>query len=135
MEKTSKSDSPLVGFSTGFRDLDNITLGLQEGDLILVAGRPSMGKTAFALSIAGQLVNDGIPSVLFSLEMSARSIMYRLISLLGKIELKKLFEAKNLSDSDFNEIGLKKIENFRPIFGKIMKKIKNRYKIVFLLSK
>ena len=42
MEKTSKSDSPLVGFSTGFRDLDNITLGLQEGDLILVAGRPSM---------------------------------------------------------------------------------------------
>tara|TARA_B000000557_G_scaffold53896_1_gene41459 strand:+ start:10 stop:744 length:735 start_codon:yes stop_codon:yes gene_type:complete len=63
-----------------------------------------MGKTAFALSIAGQLVNDGIPSVLFSLEMSARSIMYRLISLLGKIELKKLFEAKNLSDNDFNEI-------------------------------
>jgi replicative DNA helicase len=63
-----------------------------------------MGKTAFALSIAGHLVNESIPCVLFSLEMSARSIMYRLISLLGKIVLKKLFEAKNLSDSDFNEI-------------------------------
>ncbi len=99
-----RSDGDLVGISTGFRDLDKLTMGLQQGDLFIIAGRPSMGKTAFALSIAGQLVNDGIPSVLFSLEMSARSIMYRLISLLGKIELKKLFEAKNLSDNDFNEI-------------------------------
>jgi replicative DNA helicase len=104
IDETIRSDGDLVGISTGFRDLDKLTMGLQQGDLFIIAGRPSMGKTAFALSIAGQLVNDGIPSVLFSLEMSARSIMYRLISLLGKIELKKLFEAKNLSDSDFNEI-------------------------------
>ena len=104
IDETIRSDSDLVGISTGFRDLDKITMGLQQGDLFVIAGRPSMGKTAFALSIAGQLVNDGIPSVLFSLEMSARSIMYRMISLLGKIELKKLFEAKNLSESDFNEI-------------------------------
>ncbi len=104
IDETMRSDGDLVGISTGFRDLDKLTMGLQQGDLFIIAGRPSMGKTAFALSIAGQLVNDGIPSVLFSLEMSARSIMYRLISLLGKIELKKLFEAKNLSDSDFNEI-------------------------------
>ena len=104
IDETIRSDGDLVGISTGFRDLDKLTMGLQQGDLFIIAGRPSMGKTAFALSIAGQLVNDGIPSVLFSLEMSARSIMYRLISLLGKIELKKLFEAKNLSDNDFNEI-------------------------------
>ena len=104
IDETIRSDGDLVGISTGFRDLDKLTMGLQQGDLFIIAGRPSMGKTAFALSIAGQLVNDGIPSVLFSLEMSARSIMYRLISLLGKIELKKLFEAKNLSESDFNEI-------------------------------
>ena len=98
IDETIRSDGDLVGISTGFRDLDKLTMGLQQGDLFIIAGRPSMGKTAFALSIAGQLVNDGIPSVLFSLEMSARSIMYRLISLLGKIELKKLFEAKNLSE-------------------------------------
>ena len=104
IDETIRSDSDLVGISTGFRDLDKLTMGLQQGDLFIIAGRPSMGKTAFALSIAGQLVNDGVPSVLFSLEMSARSIMYRMISLLGKIELKKLFEAKNLSDNDFNEI-------------------------------
>ena len=104
IDETIRSDGDLVGISTGFRDLDKLTMGLQQGDLFIIAGRPSMGKTAFALSIAGQLINDGIPSVLFSLEMSARSIMYRLISLLGKIELKKLFEAKNLSDGDFNEI-------------------------------
>ncbi len=104
IDETIRSDGDLVGISTGFRDLDKYTMGLQPGDLFIIAGRPSMGKTAFALSIAGQLVNDEIPSVLFSLEMSARSIMYRMISLLGKVELKKLFEAKNLSDSDFNEI-------------------------------
>jgi len=104
IDETIRSDGDLVGISTGFRDLDKLTMGLQQGDLFIIAGRPSMGKTAFALSIVGQLVNDGIPSVLFSLEMSARSIMYRLISLLGKIELKKLFEAKNLSERDFNEI-------------------------------
>ena len=104
IDETIRSDGDLVGISTGFRDLDKLTMGLQQGDLFIIAGRPSMGKTAFALSIAGQLVNDGIPSVLFSLEMSARSIMYRLISLLGKIELKKIFEAKNLTERDFNEI-------------------------------
>ena len=85
IDKTMRSDGDLVGISTGFRDLDKYTMGLQEGDLFIIAGRPSMGKTAFALSIAGHLVNESIPCVLFSLEMSARSIMYRLISLLGKI--------------------------------------------------
>tara|TARA_Y100000816_G_scaffold292449_1_gene287787 strand:- start:8963 stop:10342 length:1380 start_codon:yes stop_codon:yes gene_type:complete len=104
IDETIRSDSDLVGLSTGFRDLDKYTMGLQQGDLFIIAGRPSMGKTAFALSIAGQLVNDGIPSVLFSLEMSARSIMYRMISILGKVELKRLFEAKSLTDKDFNEI-------------------------------
>ena len=57
-------------------DLDNITLGLQEGDLILVAGRPSMGKTAFALSMAANFIQNGLPVLFFSMEMSNRSIMY-----------------------------------------------------------
>ena len=104
IDETVRSESDLVGYSTGFRDLDKITLGLQKGDLFVIAGRPSMGKTAFALSIACQFITNDIPAVLFSLEMSSRSIMYRLISLLGKIELKRLFEAKDLSKDDFNEI-------------------------------
>ena len=104
MEKTSKSDSPLVGFSTGFRDLDNITLGLQEGDLILVAGRPSMGKTAFALSMAANFVQNGLPVLFFSMEMSNRSIMYRLLSIISKVDLKKLQQVKDLTEEDHRKI-------------------------------
>ena len=104
MEKTSKSDSPLVGFSTGFRDLDNITLGLQEGDLILVAGRPSMGKTAFALSMAANFIQNGLPVLFFSMEMSNRSIMYRLLSIISKVDLKKLQQVKDLTEDDHRKI-------------------------------
>ena len=87
IEKNTNSDSPLVGHSTGFRDLDNLTLGLQGGDLILVAGRPSMGKTAFALSMTANFIQNQVPVLFFSMEMSNRSIMYRLISIISKVDL------------------------------------------------
>ena len=105
IEENINSKTPLIGHSTGFRDLDKLTLGLQNGDLILVAGRPSMGKTAFGLSIAASLIENNIPAVFYSLEMSSRSVMYRLISILSKVELKKIFQAKELIDSDFEKIG------------------------------
>lgn len=104
IEKNINSDSPLVGHSTGFRDLDNITLGLQGGDLILVAGRPSMGKTAFALSMAANFVQNQVPVLFFSMEMSNRSIMYRLISIISKVDLKKLQQAKDLTEDDYRKI-------------------------------
>ena len=105
IEENLNSTTPLIGHSTGFRDLDNMTLGLQNGDLILVAGRPSMGKTAFGLSIAASFIENNIPSVFYSLEMSSRSVMYRIISILSKVELKRIFQAKELTDSDFEKIG------------------------------
>ena len=105
IEENLNSTTPLIGHSTGFRDLDKMTLGLQNGDLILVAGRPSMGKTAVGLSIAASFIENNIPSVFYSLEMSSRSVMYRIISILSKVELKKIFQAKELTDSDFEKIG------------------------------
>ena len=105
IEENLNSTTPLIGHSTGFRDLDKMTLGLQNGDLILVAGRPSMGKTAFGLSIAASFIENNIPSVFYSLEMSSRSVMYRIISILSKVELKKIFQAKELTDSHFEKIG------------------------------
>ena len=105
IEENLNSTTPLIGHSTGFRDLDKMTLGLQNGDLILVAGRPSMGKTAFGLSIAASFIESNIPSVFYSLEMSSRSVMYRIISILSKVELKRIFQAKELTDSDFEKIG------------------------------
>ena len=105
IEENLNSNTPLIGHSTGFRDLDKMTLGLQNGDLILVAGRPSMGKTAFGLSIAASFIENNIPSVFYSLEMSSRSVMYRIISILSKVELKRIFQAKELTDSDFEKIG------------------------------
>ena len=105
IEENLNSTTPLIGHSTGFRDLDKMTLGLQNGDLILVAGRPSMGKTAFGLSIASSFIENNIPSVFYSLEMSSRSVMYRIISILSKVELKRIFQAKELTDSDFEKIG------------------------------
>ena len=105
IEENLNSTTPLIGHSTGFRDLDKMTLGLQNGDLILVAGRPSMGKTAFGLSLAASFIENNIPSVFYSLEMSSRSVMYRIISILSKVELKRIFQAKELTDSDFEKIG------------------------------
>ena len=105
IEENLNSTTPLIGHSTGFRDLDKMTLGLQNGDLILVAGRPSMGKTAFGLSIAASFIENNIPSVFYSLEMSSRSVMYRIISILSKVELKRIFQAKELTDQDFEKIG------------------------------
>ncbi len=105
IEENLNSTTPLIGHSTGFRDLDKMTLGLQNGDLILVAGRPSMGKTAFGLSIAASFIENNTPSVFYSLEMSSRSVMYRIISILSKVELKRIFQAKELIDSDFEKIG------------------------------
>jgi replicative DNA helicase len=64
-----------------------------------------MGKTAFGLSIAASFIENNIPSVFYSLEMSSRSVMYRIISILSKVELKRIFQAKELTDSDFEKIG------------------------------
>jgi len=76
---------------TGFYDLDRMTAGLQPGDLVVLAARPSMGKTAFALNIAEHVaVNEGLPVVVFSMEMGAAQLALRMVGSLGRIDQQHL---------------------------------------------
>lgn len=95
------STSDLTGLSTGFADLDELTSGLQESDLLIVAGRPSMGKTTFAINIAENVVmKEELPVLVFSMEMPAESIVTRMLSSLGRIELQRLRSGK-LEEQDW----------------------------------
>jgi replicative DNA helicase len=77
----------VTGVRTGFYDLDRMTAGLQPGDLLILAARPSMGKTAFALNIAEHVsVAEGLPVVVFSMEMGASQLALRMVGSLGRID-------------------------------------------------
>ena len=80
------SEGSLTGLSTGFKDLDEMTSGLQKSDLIIVAARPSMGKTTFAMNLVEHaILNDERPSLVFSMEMPADQLMLRMVSSVGRI--------------------------------------------------
>lgn len=86
LETLSQMDSDITGLSTGFTELDNKTYGMQAGDLIIVAARPSMGKTTFAMNLVESvLFNCRLPALVFSMEMPADSIVMRLISSFGRV--------------------------------------------------
>ena len=81
----------VTGVRTGFYDMDRMTAGLQAGDLIVLAARPSMGKTALALNIAEHVaVNEGLPVVVFSMEMGASQLALRMVGSLGRIDQQHL---------------------------------------------
>jgi replicative DNA helicase len=81
----------VTGVRSGFYDIDRMTAGLQPGDLIVLAARPSMGKTAFALNIAEHVaVNEGLPAVVFSMEMGASQLALRMVGSLGRIDQQNL---------------------------------------------
>jgi replicative DNA helicase len=81
----------VTGVRTGFYELDRMTAGLQKGDLIVLAARPSMGKTAFALNIAEHVaVQEGLPVLVFSMEMGASQLALRLVGSLGRINQQNL---------------------------------------------
>ena len=81
----------VIGIPTGFKDLDKMTAGLQAGDLIIIAGRPSMGKTTFAMNIAEAVaIGAKLPVAIFSLEMPARALVLRMMSSLGSIDQSEL---------------------------------------------
>jgi replicative DNA helicase len=81
----------VTGVRSGFYDLDRMTAGLQKGDLIILAARPSMGKTAFALNIAENVaVNEGLPVLVFSMEMGASQLALRLVGSLARINQQNL---------------------------------------------
>ena len=82
-----ESNDGITGISTGFNDLDQITSGLHPANLIIVAGRPSMGKTTFAMNLAENIARGSEkPALIFSLEMPAEDIFLRMISSLGRVE-------------------------------------------------
>jgi replicative DNA helicase len=98
------SDGKMTGISTGFKMLDEMTSGLNAGDLIIVAGRPSMGKTTLAVNIAeNAALGSGKSAAIFSMEMSAESLTLRMISSLGRINQGHLRSGR-LSEDDWPRI-------------------------------
>jgi len=98
------SDSEITGLASGFNELDRMTSGLQDSDLVIIAGRPSMGKTAFAMNVAEHVaMTDDQPVAVFSMEMPAEQIATRMISSLGRVELQKLRSGK-LDEADWPRI-------------------------------
>ncbi|MDQ8037868.1 MAG: replicative DNA helicase [Pedobacter sp.] len=86
IEQLFSSNDALTGLSTGFADLDERTSGLQKADLVIVAARPSMGKTTFAMNLVENVLLGGAPVLVFSMEMPADSIVMRMLSSLGRID-------------------------------------------------
>src|SRR5690606_11570473 len=80
----------VTGIPSGFDNLDKLTTGFQPGELTILAGRPSMGKTTFANDLAINMAIEGKTVIYFTLEMSAESLMMRLISNVGMIDLQRL---------------------------------------------
>ena len=101
IEELHEAEGHLTGVPTGFIDLDRLTAGLQRGDLIVVAGRPSMGKTALALNLVeSAAIRSGLAAVVFSLEMSSEQLTMRFMSSLGRIDAHKI-RTGNLEDVDW----------------------------------
>ena len=98
--QTALAGSELVGLDTGFRFLNDGTKGLKPGELIIIAARPGMGKTAFALNLMMKTLQSGKGVVFFSLEMPSVQLMYRILSALSSIPLSDIMSAK-LSDDDW----------------------------------
>ena len=104
IEKLSHSQSQYSGIPSGFKDLDSITLGFQSSEFIVIGARPSIGKTAFALSIAANVaIKQKIPVGFFSLEMSAMAIMQRLLSMEARLDSHKM-RIGMLSPGDFSRL-------------------------------
>lgn len=104
IEKASKTQGNVTGIATGFLDLDYKTAGLQPSDLVLVAARPSMGKTAFVLNIAQYVAfHSDLCTAIFSLEMSKEQLVNRLFSLESRVDAQKL-RSGDLSDADWEKL-------------------------------
>jgi len=104
IEKATLQEGGITGIATGFTDLDFKTAGLQPSDLILIAARPSMGKTALALNIAEHVVfNEDACTAIFSLEMSREQLVNRLLSLETSVNAEKLRNG-DLTESDMDRI-------------------------------
>ena len=104
IEEASKNQGTVTGIPTGFIDLDYKTSGLQPSDFILIAARPSMGKTAFVLNLVDHIaVKKGLPCMVFSLEMSKEQLVNRMLAMESNVDSQKL-RTGTLSDSDWDAV-------------------------------
>jgi replicative DNA helicase len=112
LEKLSTQDGDVTGLSTGWEKIDRITTGLHEGQLIIIAARPAVGKSAWALNLAtNAAVNSNATVAIFNLEMSGESLVNRMISCLGHIEGYKLASGNLKNDWDKVNEAIAKLEN------------------------
>lgn len=104
IEEASKNQGTVTGIPTGFIDLDYKTSGLQPSDFILIAARPSMGKTAFVLNLVDHVaVKKGLPAMVFSLEMSKEQLVNRMLAMESNVDSQKL-RTGTLSDTDWDAV-------------------------------
>ena len=104
IDEAAKNKDKIVGIPTGFKDLDEKTSGFQRSDLVILAARPAMGKTAFALNIAQQsAVKYGSSVIIFSLEMSKEQLGQRLLAMQARVEMQKLKQG-DLDRKDWDRI-------------------------------
>ncbi len=106
IDERSKSGETLTGASTGYNDLDEKTSGLQKGDLIIVAGRPAMGKTTFTMNLAEFIaINDKKPVAIFSMEMPAEQLILRMLASIGRVPLNDIRSGK-ITENDWPRVGM-----------------------------
>ena len=113
VEEMSNNPNDITGVPTGFYDLDRMTSGLQAGDLIVLAARPSMGKTALAINIAEHVaLNEGLPVAVFSMEMGASQLAVRIVGSIGRIDQGRLRTGK-LQDEEWPRLteAIEKLRN------------------------
>ena len=104
LEELSKQKGEVTGIPTGYHDLDRITKGFHENELIIIAARPAMGKTAFAVNLATNMaVNFGKSVALFNMEMGAEQLVTRMLAQIGQIEMQKLTTGK-LDHQDWKRV-------------------------------
>ena len=102
VSELSKSKGAITGLATGFTDLDRLTAGLQKADLVIVAGRPSMGKTSLAMNMVEHaILNSEAPSLVFSLEMPADQLVMRMLSSLARIDQSRM-RIGDLEENDWD---------------------------------
>lgn len=105
LDELHKDKGQIRGVPTGYKDLDNILAGLQRSDLIIIAARPSMGKTALSLNLAHNIATkSNQPVLIFSLEMSKEQLVDRMLSMESSVDAWNI-RTGNLSDTDFEKIG------------------------------
>ena len=114
VQEMADNPNDITGVPTGFHDLDKMTSGLQPGDLVVLAARPSMGKTAFAINIAEHVaLNEGLPVAVFSMEMGASQLAVRIVGSIGRVDQGHLRTGK-LTDEEWPRL-TEAIERLRTV--------------------